>query len=113
MAENFDINVYQKAIEAIISNGFVVLQIFPFEGSTAYYYLVHQFNPSMRTPTDDIQFNQVVGVNITDFIKNNAYIGDRHEFIRKFMLLINNEETKITRVEFPNSMRWFKFAFVK
>ena len=74
MAQDFNLNVYQKSIESIVSLGHTVLQIFPFQNSpTAFYYVVNSFNPSMKTPTDDIQYNQAIGINITDFIAQNSY----------------------------------------
>ena len=109
MAEYTNINPYQGAIEAIVSTGHSVLQVFPFNDSSAYYFAVHQFTPSMKTPTDDIQYNQVIGVNITRFIEQNSFI-NQNEFVRKFEAYISNEETQVVRMEFPNTMRWFKFA---
>ena len=109
MAQIININQYQQSIEAIISMGHSILQVFPFNDSTAYYYAVHQFTPSMKTPTDDIQYNQIIGVIITKFIEQNSFI-NRDEFLRKFETYISSDENQITRMEFPNTMRWFKFA---
>lgn len=112
MAQNIDINAYQQVIEEIVSEGYVVLQIFPFNDSNACYYSVHQFTASQTTPTDDIQYNQLVGVNITKFLEQNSFL-NRNEFFRKFESMISSEETRVIRLEFPNTMRWFKFAPVK
>lgn len=109
MAQSININPYQQAIEAIVSTGHSILQVFPFDDSNAYYYAVHQFIASQRTPTDDIQYNQVIGVNITKFIEQNSFI-NQSEFLRKFEAYMAADETKVTRMEFPNTMRWFKFA---
>ena len=111
MAQNFDINPYQQAIELIIEAGHSVLQVFPFNESNAYYYLVHQFIVAQKTPTDDIQYNQAVGINITKFIEQNSFI-NKIEFMRKFENYISSEYAKVTRIEFPNTMSWFKFGFV-
>lgn len=111
MAQYININPYQQAIEAIVSTGHSVLQVFPFNDSTAYYFAVHQFTASQRTPTDDIQYNQVMGVNITRFIEQNSFI-NQNEFLRKFEAYLAADETQIIRMEFPNTMRWFKFASV-
>lgn len=109
MAQYTNINPYQQAIEAIVSTGHSVLQVFPFNDASAYYYAVHQFIASQRTPTDDIQFNQVIGINITKFIEQNSFM-NQSEFLRKFEAYITNDETQVTRMEFPNTMRWFKFG---
>lgn len=109
MAQYSNINPYQQAIEAIVSTGHNVLQVFPFNDSSAYYYAVHQFTASQKTPTDDIQYNQVIGVNITKFIEQNAFM-NQGEFLRKFEAYMLSDETQVTRMEFPNTMRWFKFG---
>ena len=106
--DTVNINVYQKTIEFIANKmGFAVLQIFPLNDSTAYYFLVHEFHVSTRTPTDDIQFNQLVGINITDIVRNNSTI-DKRQFELKLNEFINGAD--VIRAEFPSTMRWFKFA---
>ena len=106
-----NINVYQKAIETIVKEGYSVIQIFPLssgeQAATAYYYLAHKFTPAQRTPTDDIQYNQLVGINITDLVSHNSTL-DKHLFIHRLNQCI--EESDVVRVEFPNNVRWLKFA---
>lgn len=109
MEASVTLNAYQQAIELILSLGHTVLQVFPFNTTTAYYYLVHQFTASQQTPTDDIQYNQVIGINITRFIQMNSFV-NQTEFLRKFELFINSNDSQVTRMEFPNTMRWFKFG---
>lgn len=106
-----NINVHQKAIETIVKEGYSVVQIFPLssgeQAATAYYFLIHKFTPAQRTPTDDIQYNQIVGINITDLISNNSTL-DKHLFIHRLNQYI--DESDVIRVEFPNNVRWLKFA---
>lgn len=106
-----NINVYQKAIETIVNVGYSVIQIFPLsdgeQAATAYYFLAYKFIPAQRTPTDDIQYNQVIGINITDLVSRNATL-DRSGFVHRLNQCI--EESDVIRVEFPNNVRWFKFA---
>lgn len=108
MAEQININAYQKAIEVLVSHGYSILQVF-FNEVTAYYYAVHKFIPSAKTPTDDIQYNQAVGVNITNFIENNSLVGI-DAFLHKFEVLMSDQNTEVVRLEFPNTIKWFKFA---
>lgn len=109
MAEQININAYQKAIETIVSQrGFSVVQVF-FNDVTAYYYAVHKFTPAAKTPTDDIQYNQVIGINITNFIQNNSLVGI-DAFLHKFDVLMSDPHTEVLRLEFPNTIKWFKFA---
>lgn len=106
-----NINVYQKAIETIIAQGYSVIQIFPLsngeQAASAYYFLVHKFIPAQRTPTDDIQYNQIIGINITDLVAHNATL-DKNVFVHRLNQVIN--ESEVIRVEFPNNVRWLKFA---
>lgn len=103
------INAYQNAIEAIVNSGYSVLEIHPFNNQEAFYFVVHKFIPTMKTPTDDIQYNQVVGINITNNIKNNSAI-DRIAFMNQLQRYLDAENTSVVRMEFPNSMIWIKHA---
>lgn len=103
------INNFQSAIEAILTTGHSVLQIHPFNDTEVIFFVVHKFTPSMTTPTDDIQFNQVIGINITNVIKNNSAI-DRNVFINQFQRFLNSENTSVVRMEFPNTIPWIKHA---
>ena len=105
-----NINVYQKAIETIIKEGYSVIQIFPLsngeQAATAYYFLLHKFTPAQKTPTDDIQYNQIIGINITDLVNNNSSL-DKSLFIHRLNQCIKDSD--VIRVEFPNNVRWLKF----
>lgn len=103
------INSYQNAIEAIITAGHTVLEIHPFNDHEAFYFVVHKFNPAMKTPTDDIQYNQVVGINITNNVKNNSAI-DKNNFMNQLQRYLEAENTSVVRMEFPNSVIWIKHA---
>lgn len=106
-----NINIYQKTIEHLISLGHTVIQVFPFGNSdVAYYFLVHKFIPCTKTPIEDIQYNQITGINITDFIINNPVLNSSNFNHRLNDVIEHND---IVRVEFPNTMSWFKFGSVK
>lgn len=108
---DININVYQKTIETLISMGHSVIQIFPFGNlDVAYYFLVHKFVPSMKTPIDDIQYNQVTGINITDFMRNNPVL-NAATFQHRLNEVIDKND--VVRVEFPNTLTWFKFGTAK
>lgn len=109
---DININVYQKTIETLISMGHSVIQVFPFgKSEVAYYFLVHKFVPSMKTPVDDIQYNQITGINITDFMRNNPVLMNSADFQHRLNDVIENND--VVRVEFPNTLTWFKFGAVK
>lgn len=105
-----NINVFQKTIEFVVSLGYSVIQVFPLSDENAYYFLVHKFTTAQRTSTDDIQFNQLIGINITDLIRNNAAVDNR---IFEHKLNEYLTAAQVIRMEFPNNVRWFKFASAK
>lgn len=104
---DINLNLYQKTIENLVRLGHNVIQVFPFKDNTAYYFLVHKFIPSMKTPVDDIEYNQITGINITDFIKNNPVLNSSNFNARLDEIIRNND---VIRVEFPNTIPWFKFG---
>lgn len=104
-----NLNLYQKTIETLVAMGHSVMQVFPFHNETAYYFLVYNFSPSMKTPVDDIQYNQITGINITDFLRNNPVLNSSN-FTHRLNEII--EKNDVIRVEFPNTMPWFKFGSV-
>lgn len=103
------INTYQNAIEAVVMSGYSVLEIHPFNNQEAFYFVVHKFTPAMKTPTDDIQYNQIVGINITNIVKNNSAI-DKNHFMNQLQRYLEAESTSVVRMEFPNQMTWIKHA---
>lgn len=104
---DINLNLYQKTIENLVRLGHTVIQVFPFNDKTAYYFLVHKFIPSMKTPVDDIEYNQITGINITDFMQNNSVLNSSNFNARLDEIIRNND---VIRVEFPNTIPWFKFG---
>lgn len=103
-----EINLYQKSIEYLVSLNYTVVQLFPFgERDSAFYYIANQFTPSTSTPIEDIRYNQLTGVNITDFLINTSSI-DKFAFKSKLDELMKNADT--VRIEFPQNIRWIKYA---
>lgn len=106
-----NINIYQKSIEYLISLGHTVIQVFPFGNSEiAYYFLVYKFTPCAKTPTEDITYNQITGINITDFIRNNPVLNSSNFNHRLDEVIEHND---VVRVEFPSTISWFKFGGVR
>lgn len=106
-----NINIYQKSIEYLVSLGHTVIQVFPFGNSeVAYYYLVHKFIPCTKTPIEEIKYNQITGINITDFIRNNPILNSTN-FEHRLAEVIEN--SNVVRVEFPSTISWFKFGVAK
>lgn len=105
-----DLNNKQKFIEQIISLGVNVVEIFPNNTTDeSMLFVANTFEPSMKTPTDDIQYNSLVGINVTDFVKN-ASLVDPNNFKNKFEQFIRSDSRIIVRINFSRNIRWFKYA---
>lgn len=106
------INAYQNTIETIISQGYTVVEIHPFNTTESFYFISHKFIPSTTTPTEDIRFNQLTGINITNIVRNNSSV-DKNSFISQLQRYLTSENTPVVRIEFPNNIVWIKHASVK
>ena len=105
-----DLNNKQKFIEQIISLGFNVVEIYPNNTTDeSMLFVANTFEPSMKTPTDDIQFNSMVGINITDFVRNTSVV-DPNNFKSKFERFIHDESRIVVRINFARNIRWFKYS---
>ena len=105
-----ELNNKQKFIEQIISIGFNVVEIYPNNMTDeSMLFVAKTFEPSMKTPTDDIQYNFLVGINITDFVRNTSVV-DPNNFKSKFERFIHDESRIVVRINFARNIRWFKYS---
>ena len=103
------INAFQNTIETIVNSGYTVVEIHPFNDSEAFYFIAHKFIPTMKTPTEEVQYNQIVGINITSNVKNNSSI-DRNAFMSQLQRYLDSPNSSVVRMEFPNNVAWIKHA---
>lgn len=105
-----ELNNKQKFIEQIISLGFNVVEIYPNNTTDeSMLFVAKTFEPSMKTPTDDIQYNLLVGINITDFVRNTSVV-DPNNFKSKFERFIYDESRAVLKISFSRNIRWFKYS---
>lgn len=105
-----ELNNKQKFIEQIISLGFIIVEIYPNNmNDESMLFVANTFEPSMKTPTDDIQYNSIVGINITDFVRNTSVV-DPNNFKSKFEQFIHGESRIVVRINFSRNIRWFKYS---
>jgi hypothetical protein len=102
-----NLNNYQKAIETLIEDGFTILQIFNQDG-TAFYFIVHKFEESFSSSSQSVDFNTLIGINITEFMRVNGGQLDKTNLISRFNEFVNN--AKVIRCEFSKNVRWFKWG---
>ena len=77
-----EINIYQKAIEQLVLEGYTILQIQQPSGEVLYFN-VWKWQESYFNTAQSIDFNTVEGINITDARKNAARTGEEAESGRK------------------------------
>lgn len=108
--EKENLNIYQKAIESIIAEGYVIVQIIP-QYSEPLYFSVNTFIPSFKSSVEEIQYCSLVGVNITDFMRNNSNQIDKRMMLERFKQVVQSDNNPVIRCEFFGA-KWFKWAAV-
>ena len=102
-------NNYQKAIESLIREGHVILQVFNNDGS-CFYFSVLSFQESFVSPTNSVDFNSVTGINITDFMRTQAGNPNTIAIGARFNEFIANAD--VVRCEFSKDRPWMKWGAV-
>jgi hypothetical protein len=103
-----EINIFQKAIEQLIMEGYTILQIVIPNGDILYFN-VYKWQEGYFNTAQSIDFNTVEGVNITEFItKNASQCINRTNFISLFNKVM--EEGIVVRCEFTKDSTWYKWS---
>lgn len=102
-----DFNRYQKAIETLVNNGNVIVQIINPDNS-AFYFSVYKFEESYTCGTGGVEFNLLEGINITDFMRVNASQVNQTNLLAKFDEVLRN--SPVIRCEFSKHIRWYKWG---
>lgn len=103
-----EINIYQKAIEQLVLEGYTILQIIQPSGET-FYFNVYKWQESYFNTAQSIDFNTVEGVNITEFLsKNAAMCNNRIEFLSRFEREMM--DGVLVRCEFTKNSTWYKWS---
>ena len=103
-----EINIFQKAIEQLVLEGFTILQVIQPNGEVLFFN-VYKWQEGYFNTAQSVDFNTVEGVNITEFlIKNASMCANRLEFLNHFD---KEMETGIlVRCEFSKSSLWYKWS---
>ena len=101
-------NEYQKAIEQLVAEGYIILQVVtPNRGN--FFFAVYMWQEGYFNTAQSIDFNTVEGVNITDFLyKNASRYANRTEFISAFNKVM--DEGLMVRCEFTKNSTWYKWS---
>lgn len=100
-------NKYQGAIDELVNQGHVILQVFAEDGS-CYFFSVFDFQESFTSPTNSVEFNSVRGINITDFMRTQGANPNVVELTNRFNHYLNT--AKVVRCEFSRNWRWMKWG---
>lgn len=101
-------NIFQKAIEQLVMEGNVILQVVMPDGESLYF-AVYKWQEGYFNTSQSIDFNTVEGVNITDFLYKNSAQYNNHT---AFMSLFNKVmyEGVLIRCEFTKGSTWYKWS---
>ena len=103
-----ELSAVQSAIETLIKEGAVILQVVQPDGNSIYF-LVYRFQESYFNTAQSVDFNSVDGVNITAFLsKNSALWRNRVEFLGAYQRTI--AESDVVRFDFSKDVTWYKYA---
>lgn len=101
-------NEYQKAIEQLVAEGYIILQVVTPNGAN-FFFAVYMWQEGYFNTAQSIDFNTVEGVNITDFLyKNASRYANRTEFISAFNKVM--DEGLMVRCEFTKNSTWYKWS---
>lgn len=104
-----DANIYQKAIEQLVLEGYTILQVAVPDQDKFLFFSVYKWQEGYFNTAQSIDFNTVEGVNITDFLeKNSAQSSSRTNFLTLFQKVM--EDGVLVRCEFTKSATWFKWT---
>lgn len=103
-----ELSAVQSAIETLIKEGAVILQVVQPDGNSIYF-SVYRFQESYFNTAQSVDFNSVDGVNITAFLlKNSALWRNRVEFLGAYQRTIT--ESDVVRFDFSKDVTWYKYA---
>ena len=103
-----ELSAVQSAIETLIKEGAVILQVVQPDGNSIYF-SVYRFQESYFNTAQSVDFNSVDGVNITAFLSKNAALWrNRVEFLGAYQRTI--AESDVVRFEFSKDVTWYKYA---
>lgn len=102
------INIYQKAIEQLVLEGYSILQVITPSGD-CFYFVVFKWQEGYFNTAQSIDFNTVEGVNVTDFLtKNSTNYSNRTSFITLFNQAV--DEGVMVRCQFTKESQWYKWS---
>lgn len=103
-----EVNIYQRAIEQLVLEGYTILQIITPNGHSLFFN-VYKWQEGYFNSAQSIDFNTVEGVNITEFLTKNAPQSvNRTNFIAMFNRVM--EEGVVVRCEFTKGSEWYKWS---
>ena len=103
-----DFNIYQSAIETLILEGYVILQVIQPDGNTLYFN-VYSFQEGYFNTAQSIDFNTVEGCNITKFLaKNSMMCQNKEEFLIHYAKEL--DKLPVVRLEFTKTALWYKWS---
>ena len=104
---NFNLNAYQTAIENLISEGYVIVQLI-IGGTDVMYFATLEFDPPIHGSVQTVPYGQLKGCNITEFMRVNGGQVDKRLLVNRFKEAMKT--LPVIRVQFDENTNWYKWV---
>ena len=102
---------YTQAIERLVKEGYIILQI-DISETKSKYYNIWKWQEGYFSSAQSVEFNTFTGINITDFLKKNSQqYNNSVNFIANFESY--NSNGLVIHCEFSKKIPWIKYELAK
>jgi len=102
-----NLNEYRKAINVLILRGHVVIQVV-IDEETSFFYSSLTFAESTQNSSESTEYNEVKGIDITDFLNKNISNPNGSIFIQNYDQFLL--DAPVMKLRFSNTMKWLKYS---
>lgn len=101
-------NNFQQAIEVLNEEGYSILQIQVNDSGEYMFFIAYRFQEAYFNSAQSVDFNTVEGINITNFLMQNASLSNNRT---NFLGILNRilDSTAFTRLTFSKNIKWYKW----
>lgn len=101
-------NNFQQAIEVLNEEGYSILQIQVNDSGEYMFFIAYRFQEAYFNSAQSVDFNTVEGINITNFLMQNASLSNNRAnflgILKKILV-----ERIIIRLTFSKNIKWYKW----
>lgn len=101
-------NNFQQAIEVLNEEGYSILQIQVNDSGEYMFFIAYRFQEAYFNSAQSVDFNTVEGINITNFLTQNASLSNNRAnflgILKKILV-----ERIVIRLTFSKNIKWYKW----